>query len=96
MAHLLHLKGVIWGIVFPILVLWGAEGKNEKCFEQIFVSQDGASLNGDGKGELWAGLKKIVSFGFMKTAMGTGEAQGLWLFLPFFRRFPVAPLLCTS
>jgi len=58
MAHLLHLKGVISGIVFLILVLWGAKEKNEKCFEQIAGSQ-GRSLNGDGKGELWAGPKNL-------------------------------------
>ena len=28
--------------------------------------------------------QKFARFGFMKTTMGTGEAQGLWLFLPFF------------
>lgn len=93
MAHLLHLKGVTPGI----LAMWSAE-KNLKVF---WIIERYLDLRGDECKWRWQGWivgwpEKFVSFGFMKTAVGTGEAQGLWLFLPFFRRLPVAPLLCTS
>ena len=57
--HIFFISKESFGIVFLILVLWGAEEKHEKCFEQISGSQGRRSLNGDGKGELWAGPKKL-------------------------------------
>ena len=92
MAHLLHLKGVISGI----LVMWVGAKKLNSALKDIRISGE------EGFKGTWQGgivgfcPKNFASFGFMKTAVGTGEAQGLWLFLPFFRWFPVTSLLCTS
>lgn len=80
---------------FSNFSLVGCEGKKWKVFwTNSWIS--GEEFKWRWQGWIVGWPEKFASFGFMKTAVGTGEAQGLWLFLPFFRRFPVTSLLCTS